>query len=143
MNVLGKTTMLHDIIIVTKNALSTHVKNYIKTINGKPYPVDAQCTLSHSSLCNCFKLNIYSYVYDLFIIIIPTHILIPPHHILTKDEAEYLINNELRCRRINLPKIKIYDPQIIWSPGGLGDIVKIVRNNDVGGLEIYHRLVVN
>lgn len=141
-NTLSKTNMLYDIIIITRYSLATHVKNYIKTINNKPFDLkNPICNLSHSSICNCFKLNIYSYVYDLFIIIIPKHILSNKHTILSKDEGQHILNNVLFCKKSNLPKIKIIDPQIIWSSGNIGDIVKILRNDDVSAQSLYYRLI--
>lgn len=142
MNILSNTSMLYDIIIVTKNSLSTHVKNYIKTVNNKPFTVkDAKCELNHSSICNCFKLNIYSYVYKLFIIIVPKHILIPEYSIISRDEREKILNDILLCKKQNLPLVKISDPFIIWSSANIGDVVKIIRNNDVAGKEIYYRYI--
>mgnify|MGYP001593293193 CR=1 FL=1 len=139
---LSKTNMLYDIIIITRYSLATHVKNYIKTINNKPFDIkNNTCNLTHSSLCNCFKLNIYTYVYNLFIIIIPKHILSNKHTILSKEEGQHILDNVLLCKKSNLPKIKIHDPQIIWSPGNIGDIVKILRNDDVSAQSIYYRLI--
>jgi DNA-directed RNA polymerase subunit H (RpoH/RPB5) len=141
-NTLSKTNMLYDMIIITRNPLATHVKNYIKTINNKPFDIkNPTCNLTHTSICNCFKLNIFTYVYDLFIIIIPKHILSNKHTILSKEEGKHILENVLLCKKSNLPKIKIYDPQIIWSPGYIGDIVKILRNDDVSAQSLYYRLI--
>jgi DNA-directed RNA polymerase subunit H (RpoH/RPB5) len=143
---IDKNPFLYDIIIITKNSLSTHVKNYIKTINNKVFPsvLDKNpiCKLNHNiNLCNCFKLNIFMYVYDLFAIIIPKHILSNEHNILPYKDVDNLLNNVLFCKKNNLPKIKISDPQIIWSSGKVGDVVCITRNSDISGLSLYYRVI--
>jgi DNA-directed RNA polymerase subunit H (RpoH/RPB5) len=113
----------YDIILITKNEISTHVKNYINSIRS--------------------KFNIINYTYKLFTIIIPKHILSNKHEILSNEEGEHLLNNILFCKKSNLPKIKIYDPQIIWSSGKVGDIVCITRYDDITGLSLYYRVIVN
>lgn len=147
-SLINKNPFLYDIILITKNTLSTHVKNYIKTINNKVFPEiidkNPKCKFNHNAiLCNCFKLNIFMYVYDLFAIIIPKHILSNEHKILPADEVNHLLNNVLFCKKNNLPKIKIYDPQIIWSSGKVGDVVCITRNSDISGLSLYYRVITN
>jgi DNA-directed RNA polymerase subunit H (RpoH/RPB5) len=143
---IDKNPFLYDIIIITKNPLSTHVKNYVKTINNKVFPSMVHsnpiCKLNHNvNLCNCFKLNIFMYVYDLFAIIIPKHILSNEHKILPAKDVDNLLNNVLFCKKNNLPKIKISDPQIIWSSGKVGDVVCITRNSDISGLSLYYRVI--
>jgi len=147
-NILSKTPFLYDIILITKNVLSTHVKNFIKTINNKPSAninsKNLKCLVNHNAnLCNCFKLNIYMYIYDLFTIIIPKHILSNKHEILNSSETSNLLNNILFSKLSSLPKIKIHDPQIIWSSGNIGDVVCITRNNDVSGKSLYYRVITN
>jgi DNA-directed RNA polymerase subunit H (RpoH/RPB5) len=81
------------------------------------------------------------YVYDLFAIIIPKHILSNEHKILPHKEVDNLLNKILFCKKNNLPKIKISDPQIIWSSGKVGDVVCITRNSDISGLSLYYRVI--
>lgn len=147
-SLIDKNSLIYDIILITKISLSTHVKNYIKTINNKIFPsvenTNTKCKLNHNvNLCNCFKLNIFMYVYDLFVIIIPNHILSNKHKILPAKDVDHLLNNVLFCKKNNLPKIKINDPQIIWSSGKVGDVVCITRNNDISGLSLYYRVITN
>jgi DNA-directed RNA polymerase subunit H (RpoH/RPB5) len=122
LNTFKKIPFDYEIILITKNNISTHVKNYIESIRT--------------------KLQITNYTYKLFTIIIPKHILSNKHEILTKDEESHLLNNVLLCKKINLPKIKITDPQIIWSSGTLGDIVCITRYDDITGISLYYRVIV-
>lgn len=117
-----KVLFLYDIILITKNNISTHVNNYIQSLKN--------------------KINIISYTFKLFTIIIPEHILSNKHEILSEDETNDLLNNILFCKKQNLPKIKINDPQIIWSPGKINDVVKITRYDDITGISIYYRIIV-
>ncbi len=119
---LKDTYVNYDIITITKSSLSTHVSNFISTIKN--------------------KINIIPYTYKLFTIIIPNHILSNKHEILNKDEEEHLLNNVLFCKKHNLPKIKLNDPQIIWSHGAINDIVKITRYNDITGISLYYRVII-
>lgn len=117
-----KIPFIYDIILITKNNISTHVNNYIQSIKN--------------------KINIIPYTFKLFTIIIPDHILSNKHEILSLDESNELLNNILFCKKQNLPKIKLNDPQIIWSPGKINDIVKITRYDDITGISIYYRIIV-
>ena len=123
LNLFKKKTFQYDIILITKNEISTHVKNFIDTIKN--------------------KLHINNYTYKLFTIIIPKHILSNKHDIVLKENEEELLNNVLMCKKANLPKIKISDPQIIWSSGMIGDIVCITRYDDISGITLYYRVIVN
>lgn len=121
-NTFKKNPFKYDIILITKNEISTHVKNYIDSIKN--------------------KLTIINYTYKLFTIIIPKHILSNKHEILSKEEEDKLLNTVLFCKKINLPKIKLSDPQIIWSSGKISDVVCITRYDDISGLSLYYRVIV-
>ena len=121
-NTFKKNPFKYEIMLITKNQISTHVKNYIDSIKT--------------------KLSIINYTYKLFTIIIPKHILSNKHEILSKEEEENILNNVLFCKKSNLPKIKLSDPQIIWSSGKIGDIVCITRYDDISGLALYYRIIV-
>jgi DNA-directed RNA polymerase subunit H (RpoH/RPB5) len=120
---LKKIPFKYDVILITKNSISTHVNNFIETIKNKIY--------------------ILNYTYKLFTIIIPEHILSNKHEILSKDEENELLNNVLYCKKFNLPKIRLNDPQIIWTSGKINDIVKITRYDDITGISIYYRLIID
>lgn len=119
---LKNTIFSYRIVLITKVSVSTHVQTFINSIKS--------------------KMSIINYTYKLFTIIIPNHILSNKHEILNNDDAENLLNNVLLCKRHNLPKIKLNDPQIIWSPGKINDIVKIIRHDDITGLSIYYRIII-
>jgi len=120
---LKKIPFSYDVILVTKNSISTHVNNFIESIKN--------------------KMIILNYTYKLFTIIIPEHILSNKHEILNNEEENELLNNVLFCKKYNLPKIRISDPQIIWTSGKINDIVKITRYDDITGISIYYRLIID
>lgn len=119
---LKNTIFPYKIVLITKNNVSTHVQTFIDSIKS--------------------KMSIINYTYKLFTIIIPNHILSNKHEILSDKESNHLLNNVLLCKKNNLPKIKLNDPQIIWSPGKINDIVKITRYDDITGLSIYYRIII-
>lgn len=141
MNLLSKTPFLYNIIVITKNSLSTHVKNYIATINNKKFENlntdECDCEYSY---CNCLKLQIFTYEYERFTFIVPNHILANKHRILSYEEEKELIDT-LLTYKYNFPVIKIYDPMIIWSSGIVNNIVEITRNDDITGTSIYYRVI--
>ena len=119
---LKNTPFKYNIILITKNTISTHVHTFIDSMKS--------------------KISIINYPYKLFTIIIPNHILSNKHEILSENEANDLLNNVLLCKKNNLPKIRLNDPQIIWSPGKINDIVKITRYDDITGISIYYRVII-
>ncbi len=119
---LKNTVFSYNIVLITKNNVSTHVQTFLDTIKS--------------------KMSVINYTYKLFTIIIPEHILSNKHEILSKNDADDLLNNVLLCKLHNLPKIKLNDPQIIWSPGQINDIVKITRYDDITGISIYYRVII-
>lgn len=143
LNILSKTPFLYNIIIITKNTLSTHVKNYISTINNKKFEFPdnsgkkCQCQYNY---CSCIKLQIFAYVYDRFTFIIPNHILCNKHRILSYKEEVKLLETELMTKSM-FPSISINDPCIIWSSGIVGNIVECTRNDDITGLSLYYRVI--
>ena len=139
---LSNTNMLYDIIFITKDDLNTHIGNFIKDTNGKAFDQKVECLYEHEErFCNCNKLNLYTYTYNNFIIIIPNHILVPKYNVLDKEEEIDLLNT-INIKKINLPKIKRSDPMVIWSKAIAGNIIKVYRTDDVAGNSIYYRIVV-
>jgi len=141
MNLLSKTPFLYNVIVITKNTLSTHVKNYIATINNKKFENvnTTECNCGYN-YCNCLKLQIFTYEYERFTFIIPNHILANKHRILNYEEEIELIEN-LLTNKSKFPVIKIYDPMIIWSSGIVNNIVEITRNDDITGMSLYYRVI--
>lgn len=141
LNLLSKTPFLYNIMFITKNMLSTHVKNYIATINNKKLEHIKNITCScEYNYCECLKLKIFTYEYDRFTFIIPNHILYNKHRILNSDEEKEILEN-LYITKSKLPIILIKDPPIIWSSGIVGNIVEITRNDDITGMSLYYRVI--
>jgi len=113
-----------NIITISKNSLSTHVNKQIVELS-----TDTK--------------KIFSYTYDKFKFLVYNHSLCSPHYILSKEDEFNLLNNILMKKKINLPKIKISDPQIVWIGGEIGDVIKIERDSEITGKSIYYRVVIN
>lgn len=141
MNLLSKTPFLYNVIVITKNSLSTHVKNFIATINNKKFENlnTTECNCGYN-YCSCLKLQIFTYEYERFTFIVPNHILANKHRILSYEEETELIETIL-TNKSKFPVIKIYDPLIIWSSGIVNNIVEITRNDDITGKSLYYRVI--
>lgn len=68
-----------------------------------------------------------------------SHIYVPKHSLLSKKEAEQLLQ-KYNIDRFQLPKIKIRDPALPKNVK-VGDIIKIERKTKEGKA-IYYRVVV-
>jgi DNA-directed RNA polymerase subunit H (RpoH/RPB5) len=112
-----------ELLIISRTDFSTHVHKKLRSISTK-------------------DILIYNYPYRLFKIIIPNHILCSKHRILSKNETEYLLNNELFSEKKNLPKIEKNDPQIIWIGGKKNDVIEIQRKSETSCLSLEYRLVI-
>ncbi len=77
----------------------------------------------------------------LFYNIIPKGIYCSPHYIINKEEEENLLTF-LKCDKSCLPVILSSDPYCIWIGGRKGQIIKIERNSENTGENIYYRTVV-
>ena len=70
------------------------------------------------------------------------HDLVPKHFILSKKEADELLQ-KYRIKPYQLPLIKKNDPTIIFIGGQPGDIVKIIRKSLTAGEAVYFRYVID
>ncbi len=71
----------------------------------------------------------------------PDHIYIPKHEIITKKEAEKVLE-KYHCKATDLPLILVNDPAIITLGVKPGDMIKITRNSATAGESFYYRYVV-
>lgn len=113
-----------NIIVISNNPLSTHVNKQIVELS-----TDTK--------------KIFNYTYDRFKIDIRKHYLCSLHELVPKEEEKYLLNDVLKKKKNNLPKIKLSDPQAIWIGAHIGDIIKIHRDSEITGKSIYYRVVIN
>ena len=112
-----------DIIIISKDKLSTHVSKQINILSTN------------------YK-KIFSYSYNLFKIVIPKHILCSPHRILNKEEIDEILHNNLESKKIYISKILIDDPMCVWIGGKKGDVILIERLSEITAESICLRYVI-
>ena len=71
----------------------------------------------------------------------PEHIYVPKHEIITKKEAEDVLE-KYHCKATELPLIFATDPAIIGLGVKPGDMIKITRKSATAGASFYFRYVV-
>jgi len=74
-------------------------------------------------------------------ILVPDHVFVPKHEILTKAEAEEVLT-KFNCQPTEMPLIMVNDPAIVGLDVKPGDMIRIIRNSDTAGKSIYYRYVV-
>ena len=75
------------------------------------------------------------------IILVPNHVYVPKHEIMTKKEAEQVLK-EYNCNATELPLIFVTDPAIVGLGVKPGDMIKITRKSGTSGISLYYRYVV-
>ena len=75
------------------------------------------------------------------IVLVPNHVYVPKHEIITKKEAEQVLK-EYNCNATELPLIFVTDPAIIGLGVKPGDMIKITRKSGTSGISLYYRYVV-
>ncbi len=110
-----------DVILVTYAPFNTYGKKAIATYK---------------------HLNVFTYLHEIFDLVLPFGPLCYPHRILSRDEVLKLCNDELMCYLTNLPKIFDEDPQCIWIGAESGDVVEIKMLSDIAGETYQYRVVV-
>ncbi|ABK78188.1 DNA-directed RNA polymerase, subunit H, RpoH/RPB5 [Cenarchaeum symbiosum A] len=74
-------------------------------------------------------------------ILVPDHVYVPLHEIITKAEAEEVLE-KFNCKPTELPLILVEDPAIIGLGVKPGDMIRITRKSSTAGESIYYRYVV-
>ncbi len=74
-------------------------------------------------------------------ILVPDHVYVPKHEIMTKDDAEDVLK-KFNCQPTELPLIFASDPAILGLGVKPGDMIKITRKSATAGEAIYYRYVV-
>ena len=75
------------------------------------------------------------------VILVPNHAYVPKHEIMTKKEAEEVLQ-EYNCNATELPLIFVNDPAIVGLGVKPGDMIKITRKSATAGDSFYYRYVV-
>jgi len=73
--------------------------------------------------------------------IAPHHMLVPKHEIITKEEAEQVLE-KYHCKAVELPLIFGSDPAIVGLGVKPGDMIKITRKSPTAGESFYYRYVI-
>ena len=71
----------------------------------------------------------------------PNHVLVPKDEIITKEEAEQVLE-KYHCKSIELPLIFVSDPAIVGLGVKPGDMIKITRKSATAGESFYYRYVI-
>ena len=74
-------------------------------------------------------------------VLVPDHIYVPKHEIMTKKEAEEILK-KFNSKPTEMPLIFSNDPAIIGLGVKPGDMIKITRKSPTAGESIYYRYVV-
>ena len=74
-------------------------------------------------------------------VLVPDHVYVPKHEIMTKKEAEDVLK-KFNCKPTELPLIFVSDPAILGLGVKPGDMIKITRQSATAGESIYYRYVV-
>ncbi len=75
-------------------------------------------------------------------ILVPDHVYVPKHDIMTKKEAEEVLE-KFNCKPTELPLIFVNDPAIMGLGVKPGDMIKISRKSSTAGESLYYRYVVD
>lgn len=74
-------------------------------------------------------------------ILVPDHVYVPKHEIMTKKEAEEVLK-KFNCKATELPLILVTDPAIVGLGVKPGDMIKVTRKSPTAGEASYYRYVV-
>ena len=74
-------------------------------------------------------------------ILVPDHVYVPKHEIMSKQEAEEVLK-KYNCKPTELPLIFVNDPAILGLGVKPGDMIKITRKSHTAGKSLYFRYVV-
>jgi DNA-directed RNA polymerase subunit H (RpoH/RPB5) len=99
-------------------------------------------TYSIRTIAKFKTLRVKTYLHENFDLIIPNGPLCYPHRILSFEEVNNLLNKEISCKLINLPKILQEDVQCIWIGAEVGDVIEITQLSDITGESIQYRVVI-
>ena len=71
------------------------------------------------------------------IVLVPNHAYVPKHEIMTKKEAEDVLQ-KFNCNATELPLIFVTDPAIVGLGVKPGDMIKITRKSGTSGESLYY-----
>ena len=110
------------LIIVSKDGIKTPVKKFLSNYTKK-------------------KLVVKDLLYAHFKVDVRKNIIVPVHKLCTVEETKKIMDDNKIENLAHFPKIKSVDPQVLWTGGKPGQLIKIIRR-DVVGEVIYYRVIV-
>jgi DNA-directed RNA polymerase subunit H len=88
------------------------------------------------------KKSFYSvYPYYRFSVIVPEHVSVPRHRVLSDQEVSDILKRE-RVNKSDFPVIYLNDAANVWVGGREGDIIEIKRGSFTAFESIYYRRVI-
>jgi len=109
-------------IVISPAAPAAHVQTFINK-------------LDHDSM------QIFNY--DMFKIVLPLGPYVPLHQIINDpDEEKYIYQTLFKDKKCKIKQIGKYDPQLIWVPGEVGQLVKLTNVSGLTGVSIEYRIIV-
>ena len=110
------------LVIVSKEGIKTPVKKFLEKYNKK-------------------KLTIKNLLYVNFKVDVRKNVMVPLHILCTLEETKKVMEDNKIDSIMLLPKIKHDDPQVLWTGGKPGEMIKIIRR-DLTGEVLYYRVIV-
>ncbi len=74
--------------------------------------------------------------------IILSHRLVPEHRVLSKEEAQKVIEKYCGGDKYKLPYIRKSDPIVKALGAKKDDVIMIIRRSPTAGVSVYYRLVI-
>lgn len=87
------------------------------------------------------KAYIENYTYNTFSIVVPKHVMVPPHTI-SDDASIEKFCDYYRTSKNRFPQIYITDPMVAWLGARPGDVIRVERESEHVGRSIGYRFVV-
>jgi DNA-directed RNA polymerase subunit H (RpoH/RPB5) len=86
-------------------------------------------------------VRLVAYPYYNFICVIPDHVAVSPHRIMSEEEVAELLAREY-LTPASLPLIHSYDPPLVWLGARPGQIIQVDANSRMAGTGIQYRRVI-
>ena len=136
----AKTTQeIKKILNKVKGTMDKNRSADVIFVTYQPFNIYGKKAIASSEFIH---LNIYTYLHEIFDMILPNGPLCYPHRIMSRSEVLNLCNNELYCYVENLPKIYDEDPQCIWIGAKGGNVIEIKMSSDISGTTYQYRTVI-
>jgi len=113
-----------EILIISRKTAGAHIGKKIKDLT------------TDGDDKNGF-IKIYSYPYKYFTSVVPEHIMVPAHRILSKEEEKKVLE-AIFAKKIDLPKITKHGSIGVWLGLEVGDIVEVKLPSESTGFEIKY-----